>query len=163
MVCGYATVVPDANSSGHGIYGDPYDAWEAWRTRERYRRLSTVMVGRALTFMAGIAAETAILGKCEGGGDDDRYQIACMLDEVYGEDRLHHEARLWVRAHGLVRRHRQKIERVATALMARRTLTAEDIDAIMGCASTERPRGWVARSVAGSRPKFPPSKGGFSR
>jgi ATP-dependent Zn protease len=131
MVCGDCSIMPDHNSSGNVIVGDPYKTWEVWEERGRYREFSTVMLGRVLTFMAGTAAETVVLGKCEGGNYDDLYQVACMLDDVYGEDRERIEGRLWAAAGRLVRRHREKIERVATELMARHPLTADDIDAIM--------------------------------
>jgi ATP-dependent Zn protease len=132
MVCGHVTIVPDDDSVGHHIVRDPYQTWDVWMERGRCRELSTVMVGRILTFMAGRVAETVILGKCEGGDDDDRYQVACMLQDLYGADRERFEGRLWAAAGGLVRRHRDKIERVAAELLVRSVLATEDIDAVMG-------------------------------
>ena len=53
MLCGHTTIEPDADSGGHGIIYDPYDIYDAWERQGRYRNLSTVLVGRIMSFMAG--------------------------------------------------------------------------------------------------------------
>jgi ATP-dependent Zn protease len=141
MLCGSITIEPDDDSGGHGIIQDPYDIWDAWEQKGRYRNFSTVYVGRIMSFMAGAEAEVEICGECQGGDSDDRHQIARMmmsrwLDipgyEEDGDGSVERfEARLRARTRGLVRRHRDKIERVAATLLARRTLTAEQVEALM--------------------------------
>jgi ATP-dependent Zn protease len=141
MLCGNTTIEPDDDSGGHGIIHDPDDIDDAWKRQGRYRNFSTVYVGRIMSFMAGAEAEVEILGKCQGGDGDDRHQIARMMMSRwlhipgYEEDgdgsAERFEARLRTKTSGLVRRHRDKIERVAAALLARRTLTAEQVEAAM--------------------------------
>ena len=36
--------------------------------------------------MAGRETEEELLGRCRGGDDDDRHQIALMLNEVYRKE-----------------------------------------------------------------------------
>ena len=89
--------------------------------------------------MAGAEAEAEILGECQSGDGDDRHQIARMMMSLhipgYEEDgdgsAERFEARLRAKTRGLVHRHRDKIERVAAALLVQRTLTAEQVEAVM--------------------------------
>lgn len=145
MICGHATIEPDEDSGGHAIMADPWEilgVWDGNAPGEGFRRhgqIESVYRARILTFMAGWAAEVELLGGCWGGDGDDRYQIALMFEEIpipgYQHDddgtAKRYEARLRERARGLVRRHREAIQRVATALIARRTITAREIDALM--------------------------------
>ena len=88
--------------------------------------------------MAGAEAEREIIEEPFGGDDDDRSQIALMLEEIDEADR---EARLRRFARMLVRRHRALIEHVAQALSTERTLSREAIDGMMpkGALITSRP------------------------
>jgi hypothetical protein len=43
------------------------------------------IVGRIIAFMAGAEAEVEIVGNCQGGDDDDRLQIARMMEMRLGE------------------------------------------------------------------------------
>jgi len=141
MLCGSTSIEPDDDSGGHGIIHDPDDIDDAWRRQGRYRKLSTVFVGRIMSFMAGAEAEVEICGACQGGDGDDRHQIARMMMsrwlhipryEEDGDGSVERfEAKLRARTRGLVRRHRDKIERVAAALLAQRTLTAEEVETVM--------------------------------
>jgi ATP-dependent Zn protease len=141
MLCGDTTIVPDDDSGGHGIIHDPDDIDDAWKRQGRYRNFSSVYVGRIMSFMAGAEAEIEILGEYQGADEDDRHQIARMMMSRwlhipgYDEDRdgsaERFEARLRARTRGLVRRHRGKIERIAAALLVRRTLTAEEVEAVL--------------------------------
>jgi hypothetical protein len=79
MLCGNVTIDADQDSSGHGIVAEPERIWSAWEERRRYREMSTVILGRIMTFMAGAESEVEILGSCRGGDDDDRYQIESMM------------------------------------------------------------------------------------
>jgi hypothetical protein len=143
--CGSATIRADADSAGHSIIDDPWIILGKWWGNgpgegvRPHGSFDSVLRGRILAFMAGWAAEIEIRGECRGGDGDDRRQIALMMESLtipgHQEDGdgswERYEARLRARARGLVRRHREKIERVADALVARDTLTAEQIDAVM--------------------------------
>ena len=87
--------------------------------RQRGNQERSAFRGRILACMAGAEAEREIIGELFGGDDDDRYQIALMLEEIDEADR---EARLRRFARMLVRRHRALIEHVAQALSTERTL-----------------------------------------
>jgi hypothetical protein len=85
--------------------------------------------------MAGAEAEREIVG-LESRGDDDRYQIALMMDsELASPDSpegVRIEARLRKMARMLVRRHRERIERVAMALCEHKTLSSPQLDQLIG-------------------------------
>jgi len=140
MTCGSATIEADDDSSGHHIVADPYEIWDDWEERERYRDYSTVIHGRMMTFMAGGLAEIEFFGDCAGGDGDDQMQVvrmardAARVPEVSGDwdaDRDRHIERLRVRAAHLVKRHRQKIGRVASELLLKRSLAGEEIDEML--------------------------------
>jgi len=78
--------------------------------------------------MAGRETEEELLGRCRGGDDDDRHQIALMLNEVYRKelwDRFEPRLRRFARA--LVRRHRSKIEALARALIERPKMSNKQV------------------------------------
>ncbi len=62
MELGEVTIEADHDSSGHAIFGDPCDTWEAWQKRGRYRSVSTVLVGRIIASLAGALAEIEVIG-----------------------------------------------------------------------------------------------------
>lgn len=148
--CGHATIVADHDSSGHAITEDPWvtaGRWEAryWAEFERtgkmprYRDVESVFRARILTFMAGREAELELLGDGGLGEGDDRYQIELMAEQIPipgAEDDLaaawsRYEARLRRQARRLVRRHRERIERVAEALLKHGRLEAAELDALV--------------------------------
>jgi ATP-dependent Zn protease len=141
MLCGHVTIDADEDSSGHGIVDEPYAICSAWEQRGRYREMSTVIIGRIMTFMAGAESEVEILGSCRGGDDGDRYQIRSMMltrwcpipnhGEPGDEAWIRYESRLRARTRGLVCRHRDKIRRVANALLIRRTLSGDEVEAVI--------------------------------
>jgi hypothetical protein len=89
----------------------------------------------------GLRPRLKILGEYQGGDGDDRHQIARMMMSRwlhipgYEEDgdgsAERFEATLRAKTRGLVHRRRDKIERVAAALLVQRTLTAEQVEAVM--------------------------------
>jgi ATP-dependent Zn protease len=133
MVMGEASIVPDvdAGSAGHSAGSDQWVTWEAWTERGKFRDIDSVYRGHVMELMAGREAELECIGHCQGGDGEDQYQIAVVLDSLVGhlddEALLLYAARLRARTRWLVRRHRDAIERVAAALLERRTLAAQDI------------------------------------
>jgi hypothetical protein len=105
--------------------------------------MSTVIIGWIMTLMAGAESEVEILGSCRGGDDDDRYQIQSMMltrwcpipnyGEPGDEAGIRYERRMRARKRGLVRRHRDKIRRVANVLLMliRRTLSGDEVEAVI--------------------------------
>jgi hypothetical protein len=71
------------------------------------------------------------LGECAGGDDDDRYQIALMLEHLQRGKDDKFEQRLRRMTRMLVRRHRPLIERTACDLIKAGKLSGDQVDAIM--------------------------------
>jgi ATP-dependent Zn protease len=133
LVCGYATIVADHDSAGHAICADPYETIHEWGRRGKVRFTpDAAMVGRVLVYMAGAEAERVLLGKVGRGDGEDRRQIAWMLYDIGPVNPDRYERRLRQMTRMLIHRHRERIERVAAALLARRTLSADALDALVG-------------------------------
>jgi ATP-dependent Zn protease len=157
QVCGYATIIEDTVTHGHSIIADPWHTYDHWDRAGRWRRneMRSIHRGSIITIMAGAEAEVEFFGNCAGGDTHDREQIAPMLDEFFPSDgdfehrslrdeqrrelreyvqrlRQRETTRLLRATQRLVRRHRGKIEHVATELLKRKTLQGEEIDAIVG-------------------------------
>jgi hypothetical protein len=84
LAAGQATIVADYDdmSAGHHITYDPYDCLHEWEIRGKVPRgeYEAVWRARIITWMAGAEAEREIVGVEPRGDDDDRYQIALMMD-----------------------------------------------------------------------------------
>lgn len=83
--------------------------------------------------MAGAETEAVLLRRAPAGDGHDRSEIALMAAELCCSspwDRL--EPRLRAMTRMLVRRHRARIERVAEALLAKKTLSAGRLDKLVG-------------------------------
>jgi ATP-dependent Zn protease len=137
LACGGATIRPDYDQgkAGFAITKDPYECLEEWAKRGKVRdNQEAVWHARIMTYMAGADAAGEILGITVHGDADDRRQITFMAEELpRGEafwERLEPRFRAMTRM--LVRRHRAHIERVAEALLARKTLSAKQLDKLVG-------------------------------
>jgi hypothetical protein len=98
----------------------------------KFPSIGAAMRARILIYMAGRAAEKAMLRPLCGGADDDDYWIASMIGDLIGRDsaqRDAHEQRLRAKTRGLVRRHRRKIEALARALIEQPKMTDRQIRA----------------------------------
>jgi ATP-dependent Zn protease len=146
--CGSVTIVPDAVGEGCTTTKSPLatlDAWDA-RGRCRYNGRDLKSVYRA--YIMGVMAGREAAELCCGpGGDfigdgDDIQQIETLIHRTYDLDRESWPSpsprvgdfnldRLRRAARHLCIRHREKIERVAQALVKRGTLSPEVIDALM--------------------------------
>jgi hypothetical protein len=136
LLCGGATIKPnyEAGNAGHAITEEPYACLSAWEVRGKVREPDAVWHARIIGYMAGAEAEIALLGATQGGDGDDRLQIALMAEELDSPkehwERI--EARLRAMTRMLVRRHRALIERVANALIDKKTLTRTQLDKLVG-------------------------------
>jgi ATP-dependent Zn protease len=138
LSCGGASIRADHNSAGHAITHDPYKILHEWECRGKVRADNALWYGRILAFMAGAEAENVILGGCDGGDGDDRYQINLMAEEVAGHDQWQRaENRLRAMTRALVRRNRARIDRVADALLAKGKLSSRQIDKLCGRRSVD--------------------------
>lgn len=147
MACGGATIKADDDleAAGHAIVADADTTWRAWEMREKFRDLASVMRGRIITIQAGHEAEAEILGEAQGDDEDDRECAAAMVEVAGFPEGREDVALIRLRrfARQLTRRHHADIERVATALMKRETLTGEEIDAMLPPGFMTRPASWA--------------------
>jgi hypothetical protein len=141
MVCGGVSIRPDEDCAGHGWIAVPDVVHWRWYERGRCRAIASVFRGRILTFMAGREAEEELLGRCDGGDDDDQFQIALMMQQlsIPHSDEDCYEARLRRRCRHLVRRHRKAIEAVAKRLLQAGEIAGDDLDAWLSMTPTVRP------------------------
>jgi ATP-dependent Zn protease len=134
LVCDSATIKPDHDSAGHSLTHDPWACIYEWEKRGKVREPDAVWHARIIGFMAGAEAEAELLGAVPRGDSDDRYQIELMAEQLYRDkiswEKL--EPRLRAMTRMLVRRHRVLIARVADALIDRTTLSAEELDKLVG-------------------------------
>jgi hypothetical protein len=135
LPAGRATIIPnfDEGEAGYHIVPDPNFCLSEWEKRGKVREPDAVWHARMMASMAGAEVEAELLGSTALGDDDDRYQIELMaghLGRSTNWERL--EPRLRKTTWMLVRRHKERIGRVAKALLARSTLTAKQLDKLVG-------------------------------
>src|SRR4029453_5417643 len=132
LPCGYTTIRPDYAKAvaGNVITPEPYACLTEWERRGKVRDSgNAAWYARIITYMAGAEAEKEILGSTVIGDGDDREKSAVMAGELpdgAGWDKL--EPRLRAMTRMLVRRHQERIELVARALLAKTTLSAKALD-----------------------------------
>jgi hypothetical protein len=148
LSCGSVTIVPDAVGFGCTTTKSPLMTLDAWddRGRSRFNGRDVRSVYRAyiMELMAGREAAELYCGPGGdfiGDGDDIRqienltrhtYDLDCSYFNLPGNPSADFDLnRLRKATRGLCSRHREKIERVATALLEKRTLTAEELDALL--------------------------------
>jgi hypothetical protein len=68
------------HEAGYAIIEKHYDSIEFWETRGRYRDIGSAVLAGIIATMAGAAAETEIVGYCQGGDGFDRDQTAMLMD-----------------------------------------------------------------------------------
>ena len=147
LSCGGATIeVRHPRGGGRADIHDTEKCLRAWKRLGRVRKLSTAIHAQMMATMAGAEAEAELLGVKQLGtsGNDlweprhdflDLAGIFLLAEELFGDDwddafnKL--EPRLRCITRTLVRRHSNKIERVAEALLAKRTLTGKKIDELI--------------------------------
>jgi hypothetical protein len=136
LPCGEASIKRNyaERTEGHSITPSPHACEWAWEKRGKVRGDNAVWHARIITLMAGAESEKACLGQEALGDDDDRYQILLMFDEIRSSrtDWESYEARLRAMTGMLVRRHQARIRRVAQALLAKRRLSTEELDRLVG-------------------------------
>jgi hypothetical protein len=132
--CGGATIKRDHESTGHAITNDPWACLYAWEQRGKVRESDAVWRARIITSMAGAEAVAVLLGVVSRGDGEDRHQITLMAEELETPHEVWEriERRLRAMTRMLVRRHRARIERVAAALIASKTLSRAKLDKLVG-------------------------------
>jgi ATP-dependent Zn protease len=146
LVCGSVTIVPDAVGFGCATTKSPLATLDVWDARGRCRLngrdLTSVYRAYIMELMAGREAAELC---CGPGGDfigdgNDIQQIDTLIHLTYDLDLERWPSlpvgdfnldRLRKATRGLCIRHREKIERVARALLKHCTLSPEAIDTLM--------------------------------
>ena len=135
LTCGQVSIIADDDSAGRAIIADPWQTAGDWENRDRFRDARQAFRGTIIARMAGAEAEREFFGQCRGRDDNDRYDIALLMDsrwtEIPADDWDQYEARLRAQTRRLVRRHRDTIERVAAALMKHKTLPGDEVHKIV--------------------------------
>jgi len=139
------TIKRNGDAFGHVIIRDPWQTIQDWEDRRHFRDPASAFRGTIIARMAGREAQLEMFGTQGDEGDyhDDEMQIALLLKdaEPWGDpDRF--KTRLRGKTRGLVRRHRQSIERIAHALLSRSVLTRDAVEAIMAQQSDLTPLKW---------------------
>jgi hypothetical protein len=140
LVCGAATIVPDYSdmSAGkatvHKNYGVTIDAWDSpgHSRSHRENRIESACRAGILMSMAGKEAAVLCCGPGFDGDEDDQIEMAALAYETGDFDRPGRADRLRAAARHLCIRHREKIGRVALALIEHSTLSPDAIDDLMG-------------------------------
>ena len=135
LSCGGASIISEeGHSRGHSVIDDPRFSWQ--RGDGPKRQAADAF---CVALYAGYESEFACIDDFENGDHVDRERATGCLawagvrgarfvgDDIW--DR--HERRLREKAGRLVKDHRLTIERVAAALIERRTLDAGEIDVLM--------------------------------
>ena len=149
--CGSATIVRNEaeGEPGHAMLGDPWETVEKWEREYseelertgiepvRYRGLNlrSAIRARIMTSMAGAEAEIELIGYRHGDDAFDRREIEeyTEMEDAELPDDLwqRYEPRMRRHTRRLIRKHRDKIERVAAALQRKNTLPGEEIDRLI--------------------------------
>jgi ATP-dependent Zn protease len=149
MICGSVTIRPDEDSAGHVLIEDPWLIDHYWEGLGKFRKIESVFRGRILGCMAGAVAEEVILAQHARGDGVDRREIRRMLEKIIPPDTVDveawmdtYDARLRAKCRGIIQRHRESIVLVAEALLAKETLSADQIEFLLarkGAAGEGRP------------------------
>jgi ATP-dependent Zn protease len=138
--CGEVTIVPDrsAMTAGYSITGDAWSTIHAWDQAGRWREYRSIAIGRIITMLAGRHAEEELRGTCEGADGYDQREIAMILDgagwrakDDMSEDPAVLLARLERFSRAAVRRHRKAIRALASELLKRKSMTADEVAEVL--------------------------------
>jgi hypothetical protein len=151
VVCGDATIVPDYKKRTRGVAiarSGPLDVSTDWDERGKLRLPEPATRVGIMISMAGKAAELIRFGSHVGGDHDDELKIALKREE----DRIPNKQINYLRrkTRTMLLRHWPKVDHVAKALLAARTLTGEQIDALVAEKTTPRERE-IARHIEATR------------
>ncbi len=134
------TVVPneEEGEAGHSLLlDDAYEVFGRWQESPAtwHRELRLVHRAYIIMVMAGAEAEDVLLGHCSGDDGTDRRHIAHTVysrePDISAEAWRRYEPRIRRQTRRLVREHRDKIERVAAALLKHGTLTGSLVDELI--------------------------------
>lgn len=153
IVCSDVNIVPDYGKRRRGVAiadSDPNDVWTNWQTQGKFREFDPAVRASIMLSMAGKEAELIQFGSHHGGDYDDELQIALKREESEIIDHQINYLRRKTRT--MLLRHRQKVDHVAKALLSVRTLTSEQIDALMAEKITPRQRKIAKRIEAARKP-----------
>jgi hypothetical protein len=152
--CGEVTIQPNEAEgyAGYAHTGDPWGTIDDWERAGRFRDHDSEQAyrGYILTVMAGVEAEIEILGLAHGGdGDDRRWIERAATSEAFSsyEEWKRYEPRMRRQTRRLVRKHRDKIERVAKALLKRKSLEPGDVDSLIALSTPPATLQWQGRKL----------------
>ena len=152
----YVTIQPDDECAGHVASTRPDDVFESWNNGDRLYnpRVTQYVEHEVIDTLAGSEAQRLFFPRCHwraghglvknlnrglGGGNQwmadgsDMQKVHRLLYDLHSGDFdivREHYVYLATRARSLVKVHRERIARVAEALMENRTLSADAVRAV---------------------------------
>jgi hypothetical protein len=121
IACGFDIEQRVSGRLGIAGIGSSAETWREWRHQGRPRCLRSVLIARAIAFMAGAEAEIAFFG--ENIPDGDSYDREGVAEIIVGAPKWV-ESRLRSFTRTLVHRHKDSIEAVSRRLL--RDVTVSD-------------------------------------
>lgn len=141
--CDHASVLmnEEDGEAGHAAIEQPVEAINRWERQRRYREHRTAYIGYIISLMAGAEANRIIqrVSKLRiGDQHDQRWIEFAAIEAGFRDEELTdlnlwkvHESRMRRQTRRLIRKHRDKIERVAAALLKHGTLCGDKIDKLI--------------------------------
>jgi hypothetical protein len=153
IVCGDVTIIPDYRKRTRGVAiarSGPLNVSTDWDERGKLRWPVSAARAGIMCSMAGKEAELIRFASHYGGDGDDELQIALKRDDYGIPD--HQIDYLRRKSRTMLQRHWLKVEHVAKALLVARTLTSEQIDALVNEKTTPREHESARRIEAARKP-----------
>jgi hypothetical protein len=132
--CGPATIVPDGTGSdGSATVAGHFSIHNALIARGDYQDFQSSVCLKIMVCLSGSEAERIAGFDDADLGGDDHAQVLDLCDRYYISDATVEE--LKYRTRELLTKNWSKVERVATALLDKKTLTGVEIDALCAAAA----------------------------
>jgi len=126
--CGGATIIPDGNGlDGHATVAGHHTIHNDFIARGEYRDFLSSVFLKLQVCLAGPEAERIAFGDCDARGDMRMIKQLCERYSISDDD----VERLRPQVHALLTKHWDAVERVAAALLDKKTLTGVEIDALV--------------------------------
>ena len=126
LASGGATIEPDG--VGHAMVAGHHTIHDDFIASGGYRDFLSSVFLKLQVCLAGPEAERIAFGDCDARGDMRMIELC----RRYSISIVNDVERLQPSVHALLTKHWRSVEVVAEALMARRTLTGAEIDALVG-------------------------------
>ena len=132
--CGQATIAADG-VNGYAIIASQHAIHSDLSMRGGYQDWHSSVLTKIMICLAGPGAETIVFGDCDARGDMHMIEELCTRYYIAYDD----VDRLQPQVHSLLLKHWNAVERVAIALLEKKTLNGAEIDALFRSTPTQLP------------------------